>query len=263
MSDSNFIARSGRLISGALSPTAGPTAALGGLAAQPPVSSSQRPESVTELCSWLEKYPLRAVAPGRGYLRRKRWMDVTCLLILSPLWLTLLGLVALLVLAGSWGDPVLFRQHRTGKGLRRFVMFKFRTMVPNAEELKAQLQHLNLRTWPDFKVDPDPRVTRLGGFLRRTSLDELPQLINVLRGDMALVGPRPTTLPPDAYEPWQLARFNGPSGITGLWQIAGRGRPSFVERVHLDLAYLERACWRLDAEILIRTLPQLLLRRGA
>jgi len=233
------------------------------LAAQPPVSSSQRPESVTELCTWLEKYPPRADAPGHGYLRRKRLTDLTLLLLLSPLWLTLLGLVALLVFAGSWGDPVLFRQHRTGKGLRRFVMFKFRTMVPNAEELKAQLQHLNLRTWPDFKVDPDPRVTRLGGFLRRTSLDELPQLINVLRGDMALVGPRPTTLPPDAYEPWQLARFNGPSGVTGLWQIAGRGRPSFVERVHLDLAYLERACWRLDAEILIRTLPQLLLRRGA
>jgi len=251
------------VISGEPSPTAGPTAARGGQAAQSPVSPSQRPETFTELCTWLEKYPPRTVTPGHGYLRRKRLTDLTMLLLLSPLWLTLLGLVALLVFVGNWGDPVLFRQPRTGKGPRRFVMFKFRTMVPNADELKAQLQHLNLRTWPDFKVDPDPRVTRIGRFLRGTSLDELPQLINVLRGDMALVGPRPTTLPPDAYEPWQLARFNGPSGVTGLWQIAGRGRPSFVERVHLDLAYLERACWRLDTEILIRTLPQLLLRRGA
>jgi lipopolysaccharide/colanic/teichoic acid biosynthesis glycosyltransferase len=214
-------------------------------------------------CSWLTKYPSREAGAVRRYERVKRATDVSVVLVMAPLWLPLIGLVALIIAAGSPGHPVFFKQHRTGRGLRRFVIYKFRTMVPNADELKAQLQHLNLRTWPDFKVDPDPRVTRLGRFLRCTSLDELPQLFNVLRGDMSLVGPRPTSLQPDSYEPWQLARFDGPSGLTGAWQVAGRAHPSFDQRVRLDLAYLERACWRLDAEILVRTVPELLLRKGA
>jgi lipopolysaccharide/colanic/teichoic acid biosynthesis glycosyltransferase len=228
----------------------------------PPATSSDELNH-SEVCTWLAKYPARSTAASKRYLRLKRATDLTIVSILAPLWLPLVGLVALLIAVGSGGAPVLFRQHRTGRDLRRFVMYKFRTMVPNADELKAQLQHLNQRTWPDFKIDPDPRVTRLGRLLRKTSLDELPQLINVLRGDMSLVRPRPTSLAPDAYESWQLARFSGPVGITGVWQVAGRGHPSFVGRVRLDLNYLERACWRLDAEILLRTIPGLLQRKGA
>jgi lipopolysaccharide/colanic/teichoic acid biosynthesis glycosyltransferase len=223
------------------------------------VAGSSEPVS----CAWLAKYPVRDEASRRRYDRLKRAVDLLAVLALAPLWLPLLALVAATIALTSPGAPVLFRQQRTGRGLQRFVILKFRTMVPNAEELKAQLAHLNLRTWPDFKADPDPRVTRLGRLLRKTSLDELPQLLNVLSGDMTLVGPRPTSLAPDGYEPWQLARFDGSSGLTGVWQVAGRGHPSFVERIHLDLAYLERACLRLDLEILARTVPELLLRRGA
>jgi lipopolysaccharide/colanic/teichoic acid biosynthesis glycosyltransferase len=211
----------------------------------------------------LSKYPVRERDTVRHYERLKRLTDVAVVLVLAPLWVPLAGAVAAGVALYSPGAPVLFRQNRTGRDLRRFEIVKFRTMVPNADELKAELAHLNLRTWPDFKVDPDPRVTGFGRVLRGTSLDELPQLFNVLRGDMSLVGPRPTSLAPDAYEPWQLARFAGPSGLTGVWQVTGRADPSFVQRVQLDLAYLDRACWRLDLEILLRTVPELLLRKGA
>jgi lipopolysaccharide/colanic/teichoic acid biosynthesis glycosyltransferase len=229
----------------------------------PPLPSVRVAGAASTGCLWLSKYPPRTEASRLRYERAKRVMDVVFVMLLAPLWLPLLLLLAAAVSLSSPGAPVLFRQHRTGRGLRRFVIFKFRTMVPNAEELKAQLAHLNQRTWPDFKIDPDPRVTRLGRILRKTSLDELPQLLNVLRGDMSLVGPRPTTLAPGSYEPWQLARFEGSSGLTGVWQVAGRAHPSFVERILLDVAYLERACWRLDLEILARTIPELVLRRGA
>jgi lipopolysaccharide/colanic/teichoic acid biosynthesis glycosyltransferase len=236
----------------------------------PALGPSAPPEAVrvvgtagAELCRWLSRYPVREREAARRYLRWKRVTDLTVVVLLAPLWLPLVMAVAVGIMLTSPGGPVLFRQHRTGRDLRRFVILKFRTMVPNAEALKAELQHLNLRTWPDFKADPDPRVTGLGRFLRCTSLDELPQLFNVIRGDMSLVGPRPTSLAPDAYEPWQLERFRGPSGLTGVWQVAGRSHPSFAQRVHLDLAYLERACWRLDMEILLRTVPELVLRKGA
>ncbi|WP_141843142.1 sugar transferase [Humibacillus xanthopallidus] len=214
------------------------------------------------MCVWLSKYPVRPRRSVRRYEKLKRLTDLTVVVVLAPLWLPLMVLVAAGIAFSSPGAPVLFTQKRTGRDLRRFVIYKFRTMVPNAEELKAQLAHLNLRTWPDFKVDPDPRVTGFGRFLRCTSLDELPQLFNVLKGDMSLVGPRPTSLAPEAYEQWQLARFGGPVGLTGVWQVAGRAHPSFVQRVQLDLAYLDRACWRLDLEILVRTVPELLLRKG-
>lgn len=239
------------------------TAPVGGLVSAPALVTSADELNHAEACPWLAKYPLRQDSATKRYLRLKRATDLTLVTLLAPLWVPLVGLVALLIALSSGGAPVVFKQHRTGRDSRRFMLYKFRTMVPNAEELKAQLQHLNQRTWPDFKIDPDPRVTRIGRLLRKTSLDELPQLFNVLRGDMSLVGPRPTSLAPDAFEPWQLARFNGPVGLTGVWQVAGRGHPSFVGRVRLDLNYLERACWRLDAEILLRTVPGLVRRQGA
>ena len=156
-----------------------------------------------------------------------------------------------------------FVQERTGFGGRRFRLFKLRTMVPHAEDLKQTLTHLNARSWPDFKVDHDPRVTRIGRILRMTSLDELPQLWNVLRGDMSIVGPRPTSLEPVAYAGWQCERFEMRPGMTGLWQVSARGSSSFVTRIRLDIAYLTHQSLRLDAAILIRTVPAVLFGRGA
>ncbi|RME90543.1 MAG: sugar transferase [Anaerolineae bacterium] len=152
---------------------------------------------------------------------------------------------------------------RTGKGGRRFPMYKFRTMVPNAEELKAKYAHLNELQWPDFKITNDPRVTRVGRFLRKTSLDELPQLINILRGEMSLVGPRPTSFGPETYKLWHTERLDVLPGLTGLWQVCGRAQLEFDERLRLDIAYMERASLWLDINILCRTVLAVFEQRGA
>lgn len=214
-------------------------------------------------CPWLVKYARCRSRPGAVYRAAKRAIDIGVVVVLAPIWIPLLALSALSVKVQDRSAPVYFGQPRTVHGLRRIRILKLRTMAHNAEELKASLRHLNIRTWPDFKVENDPRITPVGRLLRATSLDELPQLLNVLRGDMTLVGPRPTTLEPAGYEHWQLERFDVRSGVTGLWQIVGRGCPSFRERMRLDLAYVDRQCFRLDLEILFRTLPAILLRRGA
>src|SRR5690606_27119456 len=124
---------------------------------------------------------------------------------------------SVLILLSSPGGPVLFKQWRTGKGGKRFRMFKFRTMVPDAEKLKERLLEANELSWPDFKMTNDPRVTPLGKFLRKTSLDELPQVLNVMAGDMTLVGPRPTSFSSDAYDLWQTERLEVKPGLTGIW----------------------------------------------
>jgi lipopolysaccharide/colanic/teichoic acid biosynthesis glycosyltransferase len=219
--------------------------------------------SALELAPWLRRYSRKGMRRARTYLRVKRAFDLLVVLLLAPVWIPLVVLVSLLVKLQDVRSPAHYSQLRTGLHERRFRVHKFRTMVREADALKESLRHLNQRTWPDFKIDPDPRVTGVGRVLRATSLDELPQLFDVLLGRMSLVGPRPTSLPPDAYVPWQLERFDGPGGITGLWQIAGRGSPSFVERVRLDVAYGERRCLLLDLEILARTIPAVLLRSGA
>ncbi|KTT44402.1 sugar transferase [Pseudomonas oryzihabitans] len=172
------------------------------------------------------------------------------LLLLSPLLL----LVAILVKASGPG-PVLFVQQRTGFRGRRFGMYKFRTMVANAEALKSSLQHLNKHgaNAIDFKVDRDPRVTRIGRWLRRTSIDELPNLLNVIRGDMRLVGPRPTSFKADTYLPNHLSRLSIYPGITGLWQVSGRSNLGFDERVQLDMSYIERQSPWFDLRILLKT----------
>jgi lipopolysaccharide/colanic/teichoic acid biosynthesis glycosyltransferase len=140
-------------------------------------------------------------------------------------------------------------------------MFKFRTMVPDAEELKKELAHLNELQWPDFKITNDPRITRMGRFLRKSSLDELPQLLNVLRGEMSLVGPRPTSFSAQTYDLWQTERLDVLPGLTGLWQIIGRGSMEFDERVRLDIAYIERRSLSLDIQILFRTVLVALIRQ--
>lgn len=213
---------------------------------------------------WIKKYdPQGRILTGRAYRLAKRAMDLFLVVSTLPLWLPLIGILALIILITSPGAPVIFTQLRTGKGGRRFCMYKFRTMVPNAEELKATYAHLNELQWPDFKITNDPRITRLGKFLRKTSLDELPQLFNVLKDEMSLVGPRPTSFGPETYELWQTSRLDVMPGMTGLWQLIGRAQLEFDDRLRLDIAYIERACMRLDIHILLMTIFAVFNQRGA
>jgi exopolysaccharide biosynthesis polyprenyl glycosylphosphotransferase len=175
----------------------------------------------------------------------------------------LLLLIALAIKLDSAG-PVLYRQQRVGKDGRPFSMFKFRSMCRDAEQLQEELSDHNEATGPLFKIRRDPRVTRIGSVLRRWSLDELPQLLNVLRGDMSLVGPRPP-LPTEVeqYEEWQLGRLRAVPGLTGLWQVSGRSEVPFHDMVRLDLHYIRNWSLALDLEILMRTIPAVLTNRGA
>jgi lipopolysaccharide/colanic/teichoic acid biosynthesis glycosyltransferase len=171
--------------------------------------------------------------------------------------------IASLVKLTSAG-PMIFRQRRTGLGGKSFVLYKFRTMVVNAEARKAELRKLSEQDGPAFKLRNDPRVTRIGRVLRQTSLDELPQLWNVLKGDMSLVGPRP--LPCDeasACEPWQQKRSDITPGITCIWQVKGRSRVTFEEWIRMDLKYARRRKFLNDLTILFQTIPAVLRRRGA
>jgi lipopolysaccharide/colanic/teichoic acid biosynthesis glycosyltransferase len=142
-------------------------------------------------------------------------------------------------------------------------MYKFRTMVENAEQLKASLAHLNVLPAPDFKIPDDPRITRVGKILRATSLDELPQLFNVLRGDMSLVGPRPTSFAPSTYDTWHTHRLDVPPGLTGLWQVEGRHTMTFDDRLRLDVQYIRRASIAYDLVLLARTVRVVARRSGA
>ena len=204
------------------------------------------------------------VLSGSFYRRFiKRPLDVCAsligLILLSPLFLVL----AILVKVDSHG-PVFFKQMRVGKDGREFEFYKFRSMVQDAEALKNKLMHLNELEGPVFKISDDPRITPIGRFLRRTSLDELPQLFNVLRGDMSLVGPRPP-LPAEVanYESWQRQKLAVLPGITCLWQISGRNHIGFTEWMRLDIEYIRRQSLGVDVKILARTLPAVLLRKGA
>lgn len=181
------------------------------------------------------------------------------LLLGSPFWLCL----ALLVKLTSPGE-VVFSQPRVGAGQRLFQCYKFRSMYKNAEQMQAALLAKNEAQGPLFKMKDDPRVTPIGKFLRRTSLDEIPQLFNVIKGDMSLVGPRPP-LPREVaqYEEWQKGRLAMKPGLTGLWQVRGRSDLSFDEGVLMDLYYIENWSLRLYYQILLRTIPAVLFSRGA
>ncbi len=213
---------------------------------------------------WYEHFdPNRRSLRGKTYLFTKRAFDLFICAVAFPVFLLLFAVCAILIKLDSPGGPILFRQQRTGRCGRRFAMYKFRTMLPNAEELKQQLMHLNELQWPDFKITNDPRVTRVGRFLRKTSLDELPQIINVIRGEMSLVGPRPTSFASNTYLLWETERLDVIPGLTGLWQVMGRAETEFDARLRLDIAYIERQCICLDIAILIRTVSAVLNGRGA
>jgi lipopolysaccharide/colanic/teichoic acid biosynthesis glycosyltransferase len=226
----------------------------------PDIATNARSVSTTPW--YLEIDPQRRLIRGKAYKMLKRAMDLAFCLVVMPLVLPLLALVALLIYIDSPG-PIMFYQLRTGKGGRRFRMYKFRTMVPNAEELKKTYAHLNELTWPDFKITNDPRVTRVGKILRKTSLDELPQLLNVVKGDMSVVGPRPTSFSPDTYRLWHTERLEVLPGITGLWQVSGRSNLDFDQRLKLDIAYIERQSLWLDIQVLVRTVGQVFVGEGA
>lgn len=174
------------------------------------------------------------------------------------------ALIALAIKLTSPG-PVFYRQERCGLRGRVFTMLKFRSMISNAEQLREELVLFNEMDGPVFKMEKDPRITPLGRFLRRTSLDELPQLINVLQGSMSMVGPRPLPV----YEvrkftdPWQRRRLSMKPGLTCLWQIAGRNKVGFEEWMRLDLAYIDNWSLWLDFRILLKTIPVVLFGRGA
>ncbi|MFV1963869.1 MAG: sugar transferase [Pirellulaceae bacterium] len=203
------------------------------------------------------------VRPWRkSYLITKRATDITLSLLLLPVLLPVMTVCALLIWLEDPG-PVMFSKERTGLGGTPFKMFKFRTMVTNAEELKRKYAHLNEHTWPDFKITNDPRVTRVGRFLRRTSFDELPQVFNVLKGEMSLVGPRPTSFPVSTYLLRHTERLEVRPGITGLWQVSGRGDVDFEDRIALDVEYIEKQSIWFDIKILLSTFSVVFRGRGA
>ena len=187
------------------------------------------------------------------YLFSKRVTDIFLsaigLILLSPILL----IVAIAIRIDSKG-PIIFKQDRVGKDGKIFSMYKFRSMIVNAEELKAKLETKNEMSGPMFKMKNDPRITKVGRFIRKTSIDELPQLINVIKGDMSLVGPRPS-LPKEVekFSPWMLERLKVKPGITCYWQVMGRNNIAFEEWMKLDVKYVHEMNYWLDIKLIFKT----------
>ena len=196
-------------------------------------------------------------------LALKRVMDIAGGLVGIILFGPLMLATAIAIRFESRG-PIMFRQTRAGRNGRKFTMLKFRSMVVDAEEKKAALMHLNEMGGPVFKIKHDPRITRVGRFIRKTSIDELPQFFNIFMGDMSLVGPRPP-LPAEVeqYEPWQRRRLSVKPGLTGAWQVSGRNQIDFEEWMQLDLDYIDNWSLWLDIKIIFKTVPTVLFHKGA
>lgn len=214
----------------------------------------------------LNGIPLISIRPpsiSGSNLALKRAADLFFATLLLVLTLPLMLVMALLIKLDSSG-PAVFRQTRVGRGGRPFTVFKFRTMHQDAEQRQEELTGLNEASGPLFKIKQDPRRTRLGRFLRRTSIDELPQLYNVLRGEMSMIGPRPA-LPSEVqqYQAWHMKRLETWPGLTGLWQVSGRSELSFDEMVLLDIYYIENWSPLLDLKIALKTIPCLVVGTGA
>lgn len=212
--------------------------------------------------------------PGKSLLQlSKRTFDIVFSLIALIILLPVLALIAVVIKLETRG-PALFKQRRVGLGGEEFTLYKFRSMQHNCsdsrhreymEKFISSRGDDSLRAKDgSFKMDDDPRVTRAGRILRKTSLDELPQLINVLKGEMSLVGPRPAIMyEVERYEPWQMERLAVKPGITGLWQVTGRSGMDFYEMVKLDLEYIESRSFFLDLRILVKTIGVVFKMRGA
>ncbi len=219
--------------------------------------------------------PAAGQAVGDGYIHYvsvdakptqlafKRLFDIVSSAAAMWVLLPMLAVVAIIIKVSSRG-PVLFKQQRVGLHGKPFNMLKFRSMVINAEELKAQLAKQNEMSGPVFKMKNDPRVTRIGRFIRKYSIDELPQLINVLRGDMSVVGPRPPVPSEVAtYQAWQRRRLSVRPGLTCIWQVSGRNQISFEEWMYLDMQYIDHWSLKNDINLILKTVPVVLTGRGA
>lgn len=183
----------------------------------------------------------------------KRAIDIFCSLIGLLVLIPILVLVAILVKIESKG-PIIFSQDRVGKGGKVFKMYKFRSMLINAEELKEKLIDKNERIGPMFKIKNDPRITKVGKFIRKTSIDELPQLVNILKGEMSIVGPRPSLRSEvDEFDEWMLKRLNVKPGLTCYWQVSGRNEIEFEEWMKLDIKYVEERNILIDAILILKT----------
>lgn len=213
---------------------------------------------------WIDRLePEHRLITGRPYNILKRAFDLIVVVSTLPVWLPVMAVCAAMIKLDDPSAPVLFTQRRAGLGGVPIKMCKFRTMVPNADSMVEELEHLNELEFPDFKITNDPRITRPGRFLRRTSLDELPQLWDVLLGRLSLVGPRPTVFFTDDYALWQTERLDVKPGITGLWQLYGRALTNMDDRTRLDIAYVQHRSLWFDIQVLIRTVPAVLMQRGA
>jgi exopolysaccharide biosynthesis polyprenyl glycosylphosphotransferase len=214
--------------------------------------------------------PPDTAPPAAGLLAAKRWalaakvlLDIVFSVVLLVMLLPVLAAAALAIRVSSRG-PVIYRQERIGLEGRPFTMFKFRSMCCGADGTRKRLARRNEVTGPVFKMRCDPRVTRVGGVLRKFSIDELPQLVNVLKGDMSLVGPRPP-LPEEyaTYGPWERQRLLVVPGITCIWQVSGRSDIDFARWVELDLEYIRTWSLSLDLRLLVRTIGAVISTRGA
>jgi exopolysaccharide biosynthesis polyprenyl glycosylphosphotransferase len=198
-----------------------------------------------------------------GYKLFKRVVDLSIGSVILVLLLPIIPVIAIMIKLDTPG-PVFFKQDRVGRLGRVFKFYKFRSMYREAETRKSEIEKLNEQDGPVFKIRSDPRVTSVGSFLRRSSLDEIPQILNVLKGDMSLVGPRPQ-MPSEVaqYEPWHRKRLEVKPGITCLWQISGRSHISFDEWMRLDVEYLKQRSIATDLSIILKTIPAVIARKGA
>ena len=195
--------------------------------------------------------------------RWKRAIDIVASIFMGIVLSPVLLLATLAIKLTSPG-PVIFTQKRSGLGGKPFLIYKFRTMIVGAEKQQQELRKFNEQDGPAFKLTRDPRVTRVGNLLRKTSIDELPQLWNIIKGDMSLVGPRPLPIAEqEGCEQWQRHRLNVTPGITCIWQVKGRSQVTFAEWVRMDVEYMRRRTIVHDLIILFSTIPAVLLRRGA
>lgn len=215
----------------------------------------------------LERAATGATSPHALYFVAKRTIDLVAVAVLLALLLPVLVAIAIAIALDSKG-PVFYRGARVGRDGRQFTALKFRSMVSGADQTPHRMLIQELMAGATcatlYKVRGDGRITRVGAFLRRTSLDELPQLWNVLKGEMSLVGPRPDVpYAVDLYEPWMRQRLAATPGITGLWQVSGRSRLGLREMLELDVDYVERRSLRLDLQILLLTFPAVLSGDGA
>ena len=192
----------------------------------------------------------------------RRLVDLVVTLAVAPVVVPLTLLLGLAVVLDSRG-PMLIAHERVGRAGRRFSLYKLRTMVENADELKAELQHMNVLEWPDFKIPDDPRITRVGRWLRRSSLDELPQLWNLLRGELTLVGPRPCSIEVVKYRLWQTERLEATPGLFGRWQAEARGSASFDERCRMDIAEIRTSGVRSQVKVAVKTIRSVITGQGA